>query len=242
MKMIFWIGDSINRQNPWTTYPQTGIAQAFDRYVKRDVVIYDRAENGRSSKSYIDEGWFAPVEKELREGDFLFIQFAHNDEKKQDPSRYTEPETTFRENLKLFIDAARAHGTNPVLITPAERKVFDEDGNLKETGHTPYVEAIKKAGEDFEVPVIDLFTLSREFLTKLGPVDSKKYYMNLEPGEYENYPEGVKDNSHLRYEGALVYGKMIAEELQKLGGIYADLIYDESDDNDPFAHLGGKEL
>lgn len=241
MKTIIWIGDSINHQNPWTTYPQTGIAQAFDRYVEWDVVIWDRAENGRSTKSYLDEGWFEPVREELKAGDFLFIQFAHNDEKKADPNRYTEPETTFTENLKIFIDAALDRGAHPVLLTPAERCLFDEEGNLSETGHAPYAKAILAAGRKFGVPVIDLWSKSRAFLEKEGP-KAARYYMHLEPEEAVWCPEGQKDSSHLKYEGAFLYGGMVAEELQKLGGIYADLIWTPEKEKDPFANLQGKEL
>jgi len=241
MRRIIWIGDSINRQNPYTTYPQTGIAQAFDRFVKRDVVIWDRAENGRSTASYIREGWFEPVKEEMKEGDFLFIQFAHNDEKSNDPSRYTSPNTDFVVNLRYFINSAWEKKAYPVLITPAERRIFDENGELQETGHEPYVKAIRYTGQGMDVPVIDLWAKSREFLQEEGPEGSEKYYMVLKEGEVSWCPAGQSDNSHLRYEGAMKYGGMIAEELVKLDGIYQDLIYD-GDDNDPYADLKGKEL
>ena len=99
MRVIFWAGDSTNTCNKANKYPQTGIAQAFDRFTAFDVVIYDHAVNGRSTKSFIDQGRLATIYDEIREGDFLFIQFGHNDEKKTDLSRYTDPDTDFIDNL-----------------------------------------------------------------------------------------------------------------------------------------------
>ncbi|MBR1441764.1 MAG: GDSL family lipase, partial [Lachnospiraceae bacterium] len=104
MRVIFWAGDSTNTCNKAHRFPQTGIAQAFDRFTAPDVVIYDHAVNGRSTKSFIDQGRLATIYDEIRKGDFLFIQFAHNDEKETDPDRYTDPDTTFIENLGKFVN------------------------------------------------------------------------------------------------------------------------------------------
>ena len=87
MTTIFWAGDSTVKQNSIATYPQTGIGQVFDRYVKRyQVQIENYAENGRSTKQFIDEGRLATIYDRIHAGDFLFVQFGHNDEKASDPA------------------------------------------------------------------------------------------------------------------------------------------------------------
>ncbi len=224
MRHIFWAGDSTVATNKYVTFPQTGIGQAFDRYTKSDVLVYNHAVNGRSTKSFIDESRLAPIYNEITKGDYLFIQFGHNDEKIQDPLRYTDPHGEFIVNLGKFVNAARNKGAYPVLITSVERKIFDEEGNLKETGHAEYAAGMKEAGDKYDVPVIDLFTMSREFLQKTGNEGAKKYYMNLAPGEASWAPDGQVDNSHLKYEGAMLYAGMIAKGLLELGSHYATLI------------------
>ncbi|RKM62342.1 rhamnogalacturonan acetylesterase [Butyrivibrio sp. CB08] len=227
MRHIFWAGDSTVATNKYSTYPQTGIGQAFDRYTKADVVVVNHAVNGRSTKSFIDESRLATIYNDITKGDYLFIQFGHNDEKKQDPSRYTEPHGEFIENLGKFVNVARNKNAYPVFITSVERRLFYEDGKLKESEHTEYVKGMKEAGEKFDVPVVDLFTESRDFLEKTGDEASKKYYMNLEKGEASWAPEGKTDNSHLKYEGAMLYAGMIARAITKLGDPYKSLIADD---------------
>ncbi len=224
MRHIFWVGDSTVKTNKFNTYPQTGIAQAFDRFTAADVVIYNHAENGRSTKSFIDESRLAPVYNEITKGDYLFIQFGHNDEKKQDPARYTDPHGDFIVNLGKFVNAARNKGAYPVFITPVERRHFDENGCLKPSEHTEYVQGMKEAAERFDVPLVDLFSMSRDFLEKTGDEASVKYYMNLAPGEADWAPQGQTDNSHLKYEGAMIYAGMIARGLVSIGGRYASLV------------------
>ncbi|MGN0779629.1 MAG: GDSL family lipase, partial [Aristaeellaceae bacterium] len=122
MTTIFWAGDSTVKQNSIETYPQTGIGQVFDRFVRRyEVQVENYAENGRSTRQFIDEGRLAVIYDRITEGDFLFIQFGHNDEKVQDPARYTDPDTDFPVNLGKFVNVARNKKATPVFITPLTR-------------------------------------------------------------------------------------------------------------------------
>lgn len=228
---IFYAADSTVAQNNIFSYPQTGIGQALPLFLKREYIVHNHAINGRSTKSFIDEKRLASISEEIREGDFLFIQFGHNDEKKEDPSRYTEPFGSFQDNLKKFIDVAREHNAYPLLITPLYRRKFDENGLLIESSHGDYPEAMKQFGKKHAVPVIDLCELSQKLLMKTGDENSKQWFMNFPSGQYPNYPEGKEDNTHLRYEGAICFAGIIAEELKKLGGIYADLLLEEFADN-----------
>lgn len=226
MNKIFWAADSTVQNNDVTTYPQTGIGQVFPMYVKEGVFVLNYAKNGRSTKSFIDEGRLDAIDKEIGEGDFLFIQFGHNDEKQEDPARYTEPFSTYIDNLEAFIGVARTHGAHPVLITPIERRLFDENKKLMESMHTDYAAAMKEAAKKYDVPLVDLFTMSRAALEKAGEEGSRKWHMFFDAGIYENYPEGKQDNTHLRYDGALMYAGLVAKGLLALGGIYRELIVD----------------
>ena len=229
IKKIYWAADSTVQNNTVLTYQQTGIGQVFSMYVKEGVFVLNHAKNGRSTKSFIDEGRLDAIDREIKEGDFLFIQFGHNDEKTEDPTRYTEPFSTYIDNLETYIGVARKHGAYPVLITPIERRHFDKNKKLMESMHTDYVAAMKQAAEKNDVPLIDLFTMSRTALEKAGEKESRKWHMIFDAGIYENYSDGKQDNTHLRYDGAYMYAGMIAEGLRALGGIYAELIVDEND-------------
>lgn len=229
MKKIFWAADSTVQNNTVLTYPQTGIGQVFSMYVKEGVFVLNHAKNGRSTKSFIDEGRLDAIDREIKEGDFLFIQFGHNDEKAEDPTRYTEPFSTYIDNLEKYINVARTHGAYPVLITPIERRHFDENKKLMKSMHTDYVAGMKQTAEKNDVPLIDLFTMSRAALEKTGEEESRKWHMFFDAGMYENYPDGKRDNTHLRYDGAFMYAGLIAEGLRALGGIYAELVVNETD-------------
>ena len=165
-----------------------------------------------------------PIIEGISEGYFLFIQFGHNDEKIHDPSRYTTPEGTYTDNLKRMIDVAREAGAYPVLITPLERRCFDENRVLGPGEHGPYVAAMLKAAESFNVPVIDLNKKSRERLVAAGVEETTHWYMHLKEGKYKSCPEGKVDNTHLKYAGAVTYAGCIAEGLEELGGIYKELL------------------
>lgn len=224
MNKIYWAGDSTVQTNDYRTFPQTGIGQIFSIFLKEGYQVENHAKNGRSTKSFLDEGLFDPVKRRIGEGDFLFIQFGHNDEKKEDPARYTDPASSFRENLRLFVETARSRKAYPVLITPLERRCFDSEGHLGQGAHGEYVAAIKKAAQDWNVPLVDLYSMSRAALERAGEVKSRSWYMYFEQGEYDEHMEESRDNTHLRYAGAVKFAGMIARGLQELGGIYGDMI------------------
>lgn len=211
MTTVHYIGDSTVARNNIHSYPQTGMSQALSLYLKESVTVRSYAKNGRSTKSFLDEGRFGPVEAAMEPGDFLFIQFGHNDEK-DDPARHTDPKTTFRENLLLFIRAARERGAKPVLLTPIARRLFDEAGNFRPGSHGAYPDAMRALAKDEDVPLIDLTEMTERFLPQLGDEPSKPLFM---------WP---KDNTHLKPEGAVKMAGFVAEGLQALGGEYAAIL------------------
>lgn len=227
MNTIYWAGDSTVQTNDYRTYPQNGIGQVFPIFVKDKYRVENHARNGRSTKSFMDEGRLAVIAERIGEGDFLFIQFGHNDEKSEDPSRYTTPFGTFQDNLKEYIKTAREHGAYPVLITPLERRCYVDEWKLGPGAHGEYVQGMKQVAQECDVPLVDLYTMSREALEEAGEVKSRAWHMFFDAGIYPQHPEESRDNTHLRYEGAVKYGSLIAGGLKQLGGIYADLIWDE---------------
>ncbi len=224
MNNIFWAGDSTVQTNDYTTYPQNGIGQVFSIFLKESCSVFNHAKNGRSTKSFLDEGRLEAIKEQIGEGDFLFIQFGHNDEKSQDPARYTEPHGSFIDNLGILIQAARERGAYPVLITPLERRCFTDEKHLGPGEHLEYVKGIKEAAEKFKVPLVDLYTKSRRELEKAGEERSRGWYMYFPEGYYPEHPAESKDNTHLRHDGAVHFAGLIAEGLRELGGVYADLL------------------
>lgn len=226
MITIFWAGDSTVKQNSIVTFPQTGIGQAFTRYINRaNVRVENHAENGRSTKSFIDEGRMAPIYDRITRGDFLFVQFGHNDEKIADPSRYADPDGAFQENLEKFVNVARNKGATPVFITPVTRYCC---GNFDEVyRHKAWAAAMKKLGAKLDVAVIDLTASSEALVETLGEAARTTFYMNLPEGIYAHFPQGQKDNTHLQPAGAMAFGGLIARELYKLGGKYAELLCED---------------
>ena len=222
MKKILWVGDSTAAFNQADTYPQTGIGQEFGRYCKREYFVLDFAKNGRSSKSFYREGLFAPVQEVMEKGDFLFIQFGHNDEK-PDEERRTEAYTTFQEYLMLYVNAARERVAYPVLITPLSRRLFQEDGTIQNS-HGEYPGAVIELGKRENVPVVDLTEKSRVLYEETGDEASRKWFMYFPAGTYENYVEDMTDNTHLHHEGAVRMGALVAEGLRELGGVYAEML------------------
>ncbi len=226
MADIYWAGDSTIQFNSIYTFPQTGMGQVLNLYLDPDVKVYNRGKNGRSTKSYIEQGRLTWIKEHIQEGDFLFISFAHNDEKETDPLRYTTPYGTYAENLEVFINTALEKKAHPVLITPIERRCFDENGKLGPGEHGEYVNSMKKVAEKNNVPCIDLYTKSRELLNELGPEKAKSLHVVVPAGKYPKFPDGMDDLTHLCYEGAVKYCGYIAEGLRDLGGIYEELLFD----------------
>ena len=226
MTTIFWAGDSTVKQNAIATYPQTGIGQAFHRYVKNmQVQIENYAENGRSTKSFIDEGRLAVIYDRITKGDFLFIQFGHNDEKPEDPTRYADPETDFPANLEKFVNAARNKGAIPVIITPLTR--WNRNDPAAKYRHDDWADSCRRTAQRLGVALVDLTRMSEALVDALGEKARTAYYMNLPAGVYPAYPQGLKDGTHLQPEGALAFAGLIAKGLYELGGEYRVLLCDE---------------
>jgi lysophospholipase L1-like esterase len=173
------------------------------------VVIKNRAVNGRSTKSFITEGRWKSVLDSLQVGDYVFIQFGHNDQKIQDSTRYTEPFTSYRKNLERFVRETREKGATPILFTSIVRRKF-ENGFLTDT-HGDYPPVVRQVAAEMNVPMIDLQLLTAGAVTALGDEASKNIYLWTPPTD--KFPEGRKDDTHLKVEGANLIAKLAAQQL-----------------------------
>jgi lysophospholipase L1-like esterase len=217
---VFTIGDSTMADKKTEVAPETGWCQAFPAFVDKSVSIKNRAVNGRSSKSFITEGRWKAVLDSLKPGDFVFIQFGHNDEKILDTTRYAEPFTTYRRNLERFVRETREKGATPILFTPIVRRKF-ENGFLVDT-HGNYPVVVRQLAAEMNVPLIDLQLLTVGAVTALGEETTKKIYLWTPPTD--KFPQGRKDDTHLCVEGANLIAKLAAQQLVALDNSLAKMI------------------
>lgn len=215
IKNVFLAGDSTMCDYPADVAPRAGWGQKLGEFLKKEVVVYNDAVSGRSSKSFIHEGRLEQIAARMSAGDYLLVQFGHNDEK-LDEERHTDPFTTYKSYLKRYIEAAVSKGAIPVFITPVQRRSFDEQGDLQDT-HGEYPQAMKQLAEEYKVRLIDLGLKSKLLLEQLGPELSKRLFLWLEPGEHANYPGGVRDDTHFCAYGAEVIAKLVVEGLLEHG-------------------------
>ncbi|MDR2627883.1 MAG: rhamnogalacturonan acetylesterase [Dysgonamonadaceae bacterium] len=217
---LFTIGDSTMSDNRVLSDdpgdPGRGWVQELHRFFRSEkLVIKNHAQSGRSSKSFIDEGRWDKVLAQITPGDYVLIQFGGNDQKKQDPKRYTDAETSFKDNFRKFVGETRAKGGIPLLATSIVRRAFDKEGKLRDT-YGRYASAVPEVGEELNVPVIDLQTSTRKLVEEYGVEDSKKLFLWIEPGVAERFPDGRKDNSHLCVEGAVEVSRLFVKGLQEI--------------------------
>jgi len=180
---------------------RVGWAAVFQQFFTTGVTVDDAARSGRSTKSYIDEGWWKALKATIHAGDYVFIEFAHNDEKSDDPTLYTDPATTFRTNLKLFISDTRAAGGIPILNTPTSRAQFS--GTKIVQTHGAYPAAVIAVGQETQTPVIDLTEKTRIWLESIGPTAAPAYY-------------APNDMTHTNAKGAPVIAKLVVQGIREL--------------------------
>lgn len=213
---IWMIGDSTMCLYETNRTPLTGWGMPFANFFDSAVTIENKARGGRSTRTFISENRWQPIVDSLNEGDYVLIQFGHNDEAKEAKykDRYT-PVPDYKTNLIKFITESRAKKAIPVLITPVTRMSFDAAGKIKET-HVEYSAAVWEVGKAYDVPVIDLDTKSRNLLQQFGPEYSKMFFMQLDSLEHPNYPAGQKDNTHFNEFGARRMAELVLAEIRNL--------------------------
>ncbi|MDB4914789.1 MAG: rhamnogalacturonan acetylesterase [Gemmatimonadetes bacterium] len=207
---VYMIGDSTMADRPTPEKnPYRGWGQLFPAFFDDSVAVHNFAVNGRSTRSFIDEGRWAAVSAQLHRGDYVIIQFGHNDEKKEDSTRYTDPAGSYRRNLERFVKESRDRGAIPILCTSIVRRSFDATGILRAT-HGDYPRATREVAAALHVPMIDLEKATGGLVSAAGPEKSKALYGYVDAGKNEMFPEGLKDDTHLSLAGATAVAKLAA--------------------------------
>jgi lysophospholipase L1-like esterase len=209
---VYLIGDSTIAEKIKQTRPETGWGTPFADFFDSTVVVDNRAKNGRSTKTFINENLWQPIADKLRPGDYVLIQFGHNDEAKEKVGRYATPDE-YKTNLIRFVRETRAKNAYPILISPVTRRKFIE-GKIQQT-HAEYSPLVKEVADEHSVPFIDLDTQSRELLQQFGEEGSKLLFLQLQPGEHPNYPDGKNDNTHFSELGARKIAQLVLAEMIK---------------------------
>jgi len=207
-------GDSTMSIKETKAYPETGWGMPFAYFWDSSVTIVNLAKNGRSTKTFISEGLWKSIMDDANEGDYVIIQFGHNDESVEKKERYATPDT-FKMNLTRFIKETRNKKAIPILFTPVSRRKFDKDGNAVET-HKEYSALTREVAKEQNVLFVDLDEKSRALYQQFGEQNSKLLFLQLQPGEHPNYPDGKIDNTHFNELGARLIAQLVLKELKDL--------------------------
>jgi lysophospholipase L1-like esterase len=210
------IGDSTMADKPTDpSNPEHGWGQMLPAFFRDPAMVVNHAVNGRSTKSFIDEGRWQQVLEALHPGDYVLIQFGHNDEKTEDPKRYAAPHGAYQDNLRRFIRESRARGATPLLATPVVRRKWDANGKLVDT-HGEYPDAMRSVAGEENVPLLELQRLTAAMVEKQGVEGSKKTYLWIPPGAYARLPNGREDDTHFSAEGATAVAALAVQEMRRL--------------------------
>ena len=234
---VFMIGDSTMANKPLDKENQErGWGQMLPVYLQGAVKVDNHAVNGRSSKSFIDEGRWDKVMSLMRPGDYVIIQFGHNDEKIKSPDRYTVPGGTFDENLRRFVNDAKSKGATPILMNAIARRNFPptamldiasetddkqpewkgkypKEGVILVDTHGAYLDSPRNVAKETGVTFIDMNKLTRKLVQERGTTASRELFMWIPANTYEFCPKGKIDNTHLNVHGGLVVSRLAVQAL-----------------------------
>ncbi len=212
---IFSIGDSTMSSYEPGEFQRVGWAQVLSGFFDNNTHIYNYGRSGRSSKSFLSEGHWKKVKKRLRKGDYVIIQFGHNDQKYKDSSRYTNPNTQYKENLREYVKECRELEAIPILVTSIARRNFNKYGVLIDT-HEQYPVVMRQLASEKGVLLVDMQLYSEDLIISEGVYASKAMYYHVAPGKVEKYPEGIEDNTHLSFIGAKNMANIFIQEIKNL--------------------------
>lgn len=211
---VFLAGDSTMAAKAPEKRPETGWGEALQRHFDPARVRVDNhAQNGRSTRSFVAEGRWGAIVERLRPGDYVLVQFGHNDQK-VGTDRYASPEE-YAGNLARFAREVRAKGGHPVLLTPVMRRSFDAAGAFQDS-HGAYPDAVRALAAREKIPLIDMHRESERILRRHGPEESRRLFLQLKPGETPNYPAGVEDNTHFSPLGAETMASLAVAAIREL--------------------------
>ena len=193
---------------PWASW-----GQMITRWFTDEVAVANYAESGETATSFIAAGRLKKIVSLMKEGDYIFMEFGHNDQKEKRPGSGAFYNYVYA--LKQFVDEARAKGVNPVFVTPTQRRSFDKNGKIQET-HANYPEAMRWVAKDLGVPLIELHEMTRTFFETLGVEESKRALVHYPAKTYPGQQTAFEDNTHFNPYGAYEISKMMVEGMKSL--------------------------
>ncbi len=199
---------------PLADNPERGWGQFFPKYMIDEIEVQNHAVNGRSTKSFIDEHRWDTVMSRLKAGDYVMIQFGHNDQKAEDSNRSAPAHTLYEQNLIRFVNDVRSKGANPVLITPVMRRKFDATGKFIDQ-HGEYPVVVKEVAARMNVPLIDLHKSSEALIVKEGVEGSRRFFLTIPPGHFKNYRGKAEDNTHFSEYGAASVASLVCQGIKE---------------------------
>jgi DNA sulfur modification protein DndE len=206
---VFLIGDSTMADKLQADFPETGWGMPFSHLFNDAVEVQNHAYNGRSTKSFRTEGRWKKVFQQIKKGDYVLIQFGHNDAKASDTSRYAAAQTDFRENLTRYVAETRSKGGIPILLTPTQRRKFDSTGVFVDQ-HADYPAVVREVAIREKVLLIDIEKESKKYISSEGPEGAKKMFLHYPVGIFKKFMKGVADDTHFSPFGAMKISDMVA--------------------------------
>ena len=206
-------GDSTMGEGLPERRPETGWGEFLQGLFNEErVLVTNYAKRGRSTRTFLSEGFWAALVANVKAGDYVLVQFGHNDGSIDEEQT---PPQEYRSNLSRFVSDVRGRQGLPVLATPIVVRSFGNDGSLRDT-HGQYPDIVRSVASGTNTPLLDMQVLSAQVLTEYGPERSKELFQHLAPGQHPNYPNGLADNIHLSPEGARVMAQRAAQGLRVL--------------------------
>ncbi len=209
---VFLIGDSTMADKIPADFPETGWGMPFAKLFNEAVEVQNHAYNGRSTKSFRREGRWAKVQSQLKKGDYVFIQFGHNDAKASDTSRFAPAQTDFRANLIRYVKETRSAGATPILLTPTQRRKFDSTGVFVDQ-HADYPVVVREVAAQEKVMLIDIEKSSKAIIQQEGSQGAKKLFLHYPTGIFKKFMKGVSDDTHFSPYGATRIANLVADAL-----------------------------
>jgi hypothetical protein len=209
---ILMAGDSTMSIKETSAFPETGWGMPFVYFWDKRVTVINKSKNGRSTQSFKEEGLWKELMDASKPGDYVFIQFGHNDEVPTKKTYTTEVE--FVNNLENYVKEAREKQLHPLLLTPMARRKFDVNGKIEGT-HDVYSELVRKTAIKMEVPLLDMDLITQGLYQEFGVENSKLLFLQVKPGEHPNYPQGKEDNTHFNELGARMVAQLVLRELKE---------------------------
>lgn len=208
------VGDSTMSNKVSQAYPERGWGQLLPDFLQPELQLFNHAANGRSTRRFVSEGRWQALLDQLQPGDYVLIQFGHNDQKADDPSRYAAADSDYPDFLRQFVQDIRQHRAQPMLASSICRRHFIADGSLQRN-LAEYAAATAMVAQQMEVTFVDLQQLSCDYLQTQGPAASQAYFIQVPADLYQKFPTGTEDNTHLSVQGAARVAQLFIRELRR---------------------------